>query len=63
MSQEQIRDEAATLARLSAIRVPGDRLPALQAGLAATRVAVATLAKYDLSQVEPAGRFQPPAAR
>jgi hypothetical protein len=63
MSQEQIRYDAAPLARLAAIRVPEDRLPALQAGLSATRVAVATLTKYDYGQTGPAAHFHPPAPR
>lgn len=63
MSQEQIRNEAAILARLIAIKVPDDRLPALEAGLSATRVAVATLTKYDYGQTEPAARFCPPPSR
>lgn len=60
MSQEQIRNDAAVLARLAAITVPDDRLPAFAAGLAGTRAVAAALAKYDYGLIEPACRFCPP---
>lgn len=60
MTQEQMRDDAATLARLAAITVPEDRLPALGAGLASTRAVAAALAKHDYGLIEPASRFEAP---
>lgn len=63
MSQEQIRNEAAVLALLAAIKVPEDRLPALATGMSINRVGLVTLSKYDYGQGEPAGRFCPPASR
>jgi hypothetical protein len=63
MPQEQISNETAALVRLAAIMVPADRLTALEAGLAATRVVAAALARYDYGLIEPASRFAPPASR
>lgn len=60
MTQEQIRNDAATLARLAAITVPDERLPSLAAGLAGTRAVAAALAKYDYGLIEPACRFEAP---
>jgi hypothetical protein len=63
MSQEQIRNEAAILARLAAIKVPEDRLPALGTGMSINRVGLSALTKYDYGQTEPAARFCPPPSR
>ena len=63
MSQEQLRNETVALIRLAAITVPDDRLPALEGGLAATRVVATALASYDYGLIEPAGRFLAPSGQ
>lgn len=63
MPDGKITNESALLARLADIRVPDERLDALEAGLSAARAARVSLAKYDLGLIEPASRFQAPESR
>ena len=63
MAQEQLRNDVANLARLCGITVPEDRLAALAAGLAGTRISAAAVAKYELGAIEPACRFTAPDGR
>jgi len=63
MSSEQIRKEAATLARLARISVPAEREDALQMGLAGAEAAAKAISAHDFGPTEPAFRFRPPAPR
>lgn len=63
MIDGEIQNEAALLAVRAGIRVPKERLDALEAGLSAVRAARASLAKHDLGLIEPASRFVPPPPR
>ncbi|HVP05410.1 MAG TPA: hypothetical protein VMT90_07035 [Dehalococcoidia bacterium] len=64
MAEEQIRGEVTVLIRRARIRVPDDRLPALEAGLAALRAGNESLSRYEYGLIEPACRFNaPPSSR
>lgn len=63
MRESKNHNEVAFLARLAGIMVPEGRLPALAMGLGGTQAIADALARVDYGAIEPASRFEAPAAR